>query len=53
MKIPVLDEMVSDMTVRGDEMQETLNDIKALLVQIEINTRPVEEPNIQDYRFKG
>jgi hypothetical protein len=36
MKTPGLE----DLNERGDEMQATLNRIEALLVQIEINTRP-------------
>ena len=40
MKIPVLDTMLEDMTERGDTMQETLYEIRDLLVKIEQNTRP-------------
>lgn len=40
MKIPGLEPLFDDLEKRGDDMQATLARIEALLVQIEINTRP-------------
>lgn len=44
MKIPGLDDVLTDLSTRGDEMQATLLRIEALLVKIEVNTRSSSSP---------